>query len=373
MEIQEQRHPDPAMPISQQLKFECNGNCHRFSHHHKQILPQQNSHCNCRNKKIQSLSRSTNHHLIQNSKEVPGEESNTLRNTDKEKPSDSLTTMPRTPETAPSDSKMTVQLSQQLAVERKRNDELCLRIEQLQITLESADINYEILKQKFMEQFQTFQDELNILKRNYHKHTESGPNSPSLGRRRRAINTVSEQQNELKILTNTVEENTRNIDDIDLRLQIHENTRYNGRILWKIDDFHSRRQQVLSGELHALHSAPCYSSDYGYKFCLRAYLNGDGVGEGTHVSLFLVVMKSDHDRVLEWPFQKKVKMTLINQQNRRRDHTEVMTPNKDSASFQRPKNDTNVASGCPLFMALDRLDAEGFVKEDVLFFDVTVE
>lgn len=49
-----------------------------------------------------------------------------------------------------------------------------------------------------------------------------------------------------------------------------------------------------------------YTSKYGYKMCLRVYLNGDGTGRGTHLSLFFVVMKGPNDALLRWPFNQKV-------------------------------------------------------------------
>lgn len=40
--------------------------------------------------------------------------------------------------------------------------------------------------------------------------------------------------------------------------------------------------------------------------CLRIYLNGDGTGRGTHLSLFFVVMRGHSDALLKWPFNQKV-------------------------------------------------------------------
>lgn len=53
--------------------------------------------------------------------------------------------------------------------------------------------------------------------------------------------------------------------------------------------------------------AAFYTSRYGYKMCLRVYLNGDGTGRGTHLSLFFVVMKGPNDALLRWPFNQKVR------------------------------------------------------------------
>lgn len=40
--------------------------------------------------------------------------------------------------------------------------------------------------------------------------------------------------------------------------------------------------------------------------CLRIYLNGDGTGRGSHLSLFFVVMRGHSDALLKWPFNQKV-------------------------------------------------------------------
>ena len=52
----------------------------------------------------------------------------------------------------------------------------------------------------------------------------------------------------------------------------------------------------------------CYYSVLppGYKMCIRAYLNGDGIGYKTHFSVFFVLMKGEFDPLLKWPFEYKV-------------------------------------------------------------------
>ena len=42
-----------------------------------------------------------------------------------------------------------------------------------------------------------------------------------------------------------------------------------------------------TGKVTSLYSPPFFSSHTGYRMCLRAYLNGDGMGEKTHLALFL--------------------------------------------------------------------------------------
>lgn len=163
------------------------------------------------------------------------------------------------------------------------------------------------------------------------------------------------------------------ISDLDLRLQLHENTTYDGKILWKIHKISYRRVQAITGNVTAIHSPPSYVGRYGYKFCARLYMNGDGMGKRTHLSLYIVIMKSECDNLLQWPFQRKVYMTLINQKNHLYNVSEKITPSEDSPSFQRPKKEMNVASGCPTFYRIDRLRRNGFIEDDCMFIEVKVE
>ena len=56
--------------------------------------------------------------------------------------------------------------------------------------------------------------------------------------------------------------------------------------------------------LHGSRS-PSYRNDLTL-LCARLYPNGDGIGKGTHLSLFFVVMKEDYNALLPWPFRQKV-------------------------------------------------------------------
>ncbi|XP_057304946.1 TNF receptor-associated factor 5-like isoform X2 [Hydractinia symbiolongicarpus] len=65
-----------------------------------------------------------------------------------------------------------------------------------------------------------------------------------------------------------------NLSDVELKLQLLENTSYDGRQLWKIDNVRHRMQQAVTGKVTALHSAPCFTSRAGYKFCSRTSNSG---------------------------------------------------------------------------------------------------
>ena len=54
------------------------------------------------------------------------------------------------------------------------------------------------------------------------------------------------------------------------------------------------------------YSPTFYTHPRGYKMCLRINANGRLDGENTHVSVFLHMMKGEHDEYLHWPFRGNV-------------------------------------------------------------------
>ena len=162
------------------------------------------------------------------------------------------------------------------------------------------------------------------------------------------------------------------LEEKDFRLSLLEAGNYDGTMIWRVGGFDSRTKDARDARYTSIFSLPFYTSKYGYKMCLRLYPQGDGMGKNTHLSLFFVVMKSEYDSLLQWPFINKVTLTLINQTGGP-DVTDTFKPDPKSSSFQRPKTEMNVASGCPRFVPLDDLHRNGFIKEDTIFIKVKVE
>ena len=161
--------------------------------------------------------------------------------------------------------------------------------------------------------------------------------------------------------------------DQELRIQLLERATYNGVLLWKIDEFDRRRREAVDGVTMSLYSTPFYTSRHGYKMCARIYLNGDGMGKGSHLSFFFVVMRGPFDALLQWPFKQKVTLTLINQTGKKH-ISDSFRPDPHSSSFQKPgRREMNIASGCPMFIRIDHLLNGGFVKDDAIYVRVVVE
>jgi TNF receptor-associated factor 2/TNF receptor-associated factor 3 len=161
--------------------------------------------------------------------------------------------------------------------------------------------------------------------------------------------------------------------DLELQFQASLVSTYNGEFLWRIPDVSRRVRDAKTGKVTSIYSPPFFSGRMGYKMCVRAYLNGDGIGERTHLSLFFVLMRGEFDPLLSWPFKSTITLTLINQDNRSGDVREVFRTNPKSRSFQQPTSEMNVASGCPKFAGLEYLNNPSYVKQDVLYIRCTVD
>ena len=157
-----------------------------------------------------------------------------------------------------------------------------------------------------------------------------------------------------------------------LRLDMMDCKNTDGVLLWKITEIRRRRRDAVSGKTPSIYSQPFYTSPNGYKMCARLYLNGDGMGRGTHLSLFFVIMRGEYDSLLPWPFRQKISLILIDQDGQR-NISDAFRPDPSSSSFQRPRNEMNVASGCPLFVALSTLDSGGYIKDDAMFIKIVVD
>nr|ALI86639.1 TRAF [Azumapecten farreri] len=161
--------------------------------------------------------------------------------------------------------------------------------------------------------------------------------------------------------------------ELDLRLQIHETASFNGVLIWKLRDYARRKQEARNGRTLSLYSQPFYTSQFGYKMCARVYLNGDGMGKGTHMSLFFVVMRGDFDSLLPWPFQQKVTLMLLDQDTGNHKLSDSFKPDPNSNSFRKPQTEMNIASGCPVFISQAMLETKTYLQDDTIFIKIEVD
>lgn len=163
------------------------------------------------------------------------------------------------------------------------------------------------------------------------------------------------------------------VKDSDLRFRLLETANYNGELLWKISNYRRRKMDAVSRRTLSVYSQPFYTSIYGYKMCARVYLNGDGMGKGSHLSIYFVVMRGEYDVLLPWPFKQRVTLYLLDVTGSQQHIKDTFRPDPQSSSFRRPVGDMNVASGSPLFAAQSVVESSKYLNDDTIYIRVSVD
>lgn len=159
--------------------------------------------------------------------------------------------------------------------------------------------------------------------------------------------------------------------------QRQEKVYTNGKFLWKISNYYQLYQQsATKKDKEKLCSPPFYSGQYGYKLRAEAFLNGLGQGKGTHLSLYVVIMKGDYDAVLPWPFQQRVDFILMDQDdefNNRQNKTWRLTCDRNSDYFGKPNKAKSLGFGCPKFVSQETLKTRNYIRDNTVFIMIEVE
>ena len=124
-----------------------------------------------------------------------------------------------------------------------------------------------------------------------------------------------------------------------------------------------------------------YTHPCGYKMCLLVYANGQGDGKGTHVSVFLCLMKGENDDTLTWPIRYKCTITLLNQlkdEDHYLDTIDYTTDEADDSNSRVLSGKRGRGWGYTRFIPHDELDLQEdeecqYLKDDSLYFRVQVE
>jgi hypothetical protein len=101
-----------------------------------------------------------------------------------------------------------------------------------------------------------------------------------------------------------------------------------------------------------------------------------GQGKGSHLSLYVVILKGDHDAILQWPFKQKVDFVLVDQDNEpgnRQNKVWRLQCDRNSDYFQRPNKTKSLGFGCPKFVSLETLATRNYIKDNTIFIRIDVE
>ena len=127
------------------------------------------------------------------------------------------------------------------------------------------------------------------------------------------------------------------------------------------------------------HSTSFYTSPGGYKMHVCVDANGYGDGKGSHVSCFVCLMPGEYDDTLEWPFQGKVTVELLNQLEDKNHTKSVMNFNELTPLIYKQRvigKQCGDGWGWQKFishseLSLDSLLQCQYLKDDTLYFRVS--
>jgi hypothetical protein len=165
------------------------------------------------------------------------------------------------------------------------------------------------------------------------------------------------------------------IEQLKQNLDENQHVSTDATLTWRVDRVAERMADAQSERQPSIYSPIFYSSPPGYKMRARLYLHGDGNARRTHMSLFFLILKGEYDALLQWPFGHKVTFCLFDQTGNNRHIIDSFRPDVKSNSFQRPKTETNIASGIPKFFPLPMIqqDDNPYVRDDTLFLKIIVD
>ncbi len=157
------------------------------------------------------------------------------------------------------------------------------------------------------------------------------------------------------------------LDTVSSREEQHKTLSEGEALVFKLQGYASKKE-----ENETFYSAQFYSHCGGYKVCIEIHVMGNGKGYGTHLSIFIHILKGRYDSGLKWPFCGSVTHELLNQLADDCHHKRVIF---HDASFPVVHDD---GFGYSQFifnssLGLDPATNTQYLLDDTLYFRVSVK
>lgn len=150
-----------------------------------------------------------------------------------------------------------------------------------------------------------------------------------------------------------------------------------GKFIWKIGNYSAKLAESKLANNLELNSEAFYTSRYGYKLSASVFLNGNGSGEGSYLSLYIRVLRGEYDNLLEWPFRLPISFRILDQcsdPEKRAHLVESFVPNPSWKHFQKPSVEGEAMGfGYPKFVSHETLKNGGYIRDDAIFVKISVD
>ena len=144
---------------------------------------------------------------------------------------------------------------------------------------------------------------------------------------------------------------------------------------WKIANFTRKLAQAKSdNDCGMIESEPFFTS-HGYKMNLFVNLNEALSGYAGYMGVYLVLMKSDRDGTLPWPFTKRYTFVLVDQQDdlsQRQNIEKAFIPSGEE-EFKRPRQRENEGMGGRQFVKHSTLRTRQYIRDHAVYIKFMVD
>ncbi len=143
----------------------------------------------------------------------------------------------------------------------------------------------------------------------------------------------------------------------------------------KIANFTIKLADAISDNDYGIIRSEPFFSSHGYKMKLQVDLNEASSGYPGYMGVYLILMKSDRDATLAWPFTKRYTFVLVDQQDdlsQRQNFENAIVPNGEEA-FQRRRQHENVSWGYQNFVKHSTLRTRQYIRDDALYIKIIVD
>jgi len=189
---------------------------------------------------------------------------------------------------------------------------------------------------------------------------------------------ISLQKKQIQALTDIIDKQKTQLELLSGKVGVVEKY-YGTHLIWKIENYQEKFAEAKSGKKPTIFSPPFLTSRFGYKLIMSASLNGDGKAKGKFMSLFVMLCKGDYDSVLLWPYNHKISVTLLDQNEdvEKRNHiTYIIKPNacKENLAFLgKPAGERNAAFGAQKFVEQETINTNNYIAGDAIYLKVEVD
>jgi hypothetical protein len=133
-------------------------------------------------------------------------------------------------------------------------------------------------------------------------------------------------------------------------------------------------QAKSDNDFGEIESEPFFTS-HGYKMKLSVNLSEAPSGYAGYMGVYLILMKSDRDGTLPWPFNKRYTFVLVDQQDdlSQRQNIEAALTTTGEEAFKRPRQRENVGRGIPQFVKHSTLRTRQYIRDHAAYIKILVD